>query len=627
MFCLAVVASPQQPDQFQSLLTSAQDAQARSDFPAAAEFYRQAVALHPEIPELQANLGLMYYQTGKDDQAGASLRQALRLKPGMFVPNLFLGLVSVRSRRFDEAVTYFKRAESANPADVQTQLGLGEAYHGNGKPRLATAAYSRATELAPGNANAWYHLGVSYLELVEDDARILMGRHRESTYLQALIAETFAEQRALIQAEDAYKKMLVLPKVPPGTHAGYALVLINRHDLAGAERELSAEIAAAPGSLLAKLGLARLRLEQGQVEQAAKEIADLQKADPGFLKANVSLFNRGLTSSKRADWLSVLGQRETSGDLPGGIADIFLEVAPAGGASTALALAPDGGAAKVAPGDTAKLYARGSYGECNDALASRLKRLPTKDLQLLVSCAYLTGNYPNALGAAEKLAASPATEAEGLYWETKSAQVLATRALARASTTDPNSPKLHVLLGDIYRQQKNFPDAEQEYRKALALSPADTGAQFGLSLAMLAAGQNDEALSLAQAALEKNPDDPELNAVMGEILCANSDFAAAEPFLKKSLNTKPEFVARVHALLGNVYAKTDRTQEAISELKLGLVSDKDGSLHYQIARLYLKVGDRAAAQQAFEESKRLQREGLTRAAVAMEQGNDNSEPQ
>jgi TPR repeat protein len=41
---------------------------ARSGFGAAAEFYRQAVALHPEIPELQANLGLMYYQTGKDER-------------------------------------------------------------------------------------------------------------------------------------------------------------------------------------------------------------------------------------------------------------------------------------------------------------------------------------------------------------------------------------------------------------------------------------------------------------------------------------------------------------------------------------------------------------------------------
>ena len=253
--------------------------------------------------------------------------------------------------------------------------------------------------------------------------------------------------------------------------------------------------------------------------------------------------------------------------------------------------------------------------------------LAVKDLRLLASCAYLSGDYLSVLKASERLAQSPSSEAEGLYWETKSAGNLAAQSLARASAADPNSPKLHVLLGDIYRQQKNVPEAEKEYRQALALRPEDTGALFGLALALLANRQTDEALSLAQAALNKHPDDPELNAVMGEILCARNEYADAEPFLKKSLNTKPEFVSRVHALLGNVYAKTNRTQEAIAELKLALDSDKDGSLHYQIARLYMKVGDRASANQAFEVSQRIQREGLIRATVAMEQGANDTESQ
>ena len=112
---------------------------------------------------------------------------------------------------------------------------------------------------------------------------------------------------------------------------------------------------------------------------------------------------------------------------------------------------------------------------------------------------------------------------------------------------------------------------------------------------------------------------------MGEILCAREDFPGAEPYLKKSLNTKPEFVSRVHALLGTVYAQTNRTQQAIAELKLALASDKDGSLHYQIARLYLKAGDRDSAAQAFEVSKRLEREGLMSVTVATEQGQNDSE--
>jgi len=595
----------------------------------AAKFYQQAVNLHPEMPELQANLGLMYYQLGKDKEAIEAFHHAARLKPGMLVPHLFLGLEYVKLKRFSEAIPHFKQAALVKPNDVQVQFGLGQAYTGMGKTRLASAAYARASELEPENADAWYHLGVSYLEQVEADARVLLSRHRDSAYVEMLTAETFAEQRAFIQAEEAYKKVLAFPRIPDGAHAGYGFVLLYRHSLEGAERELSAEMGANPGSLIAKLGMARLHLEQGAGEKAAREIGEIWKTDPGFERSNAWWFSAGLAGPQRGELLGALRKLQASGDIPPEAETLFVDSSR----ENLLTDAASPGTGRPArrgkgpAGDAANLYASGSYGRCRDELASRPQPLAVKDLRLMASCAYLSGDYLSVLKASERLAQSPSAEVEGLYWETKSAGNLATQSLARASAADPNSPKLHVLLGDIYRQQKNVPEAEKEYRQALALRPEDTGALFGLALALLANRQTDEALSLAQAALNKHPDDPELNAVMGEILCARNEYAEAEPFLKKSLNTKPEFVSRVHALLGNVYAKTNRTQEAIAELKLALDNDKDGSLHYQIARLYMKVGDRASADQAFETSKRIQREGLIRATVAMEQGANDTESQ
>ncbi len=569
----------------------------------------------------------MYYQTGKNEEAIEAFHRAARLRPGMLVPHLFLGLEYVKLKRFSEAIPHFRQAALVKPGDVKVQFGLGQAYTGIGKTRLASAAYARAAELEPGNADAWYHLGVSYLEQVEADARVLLSRHRDSAYVEMLTAETFAEQRALIQAEEAYKKVLAFPQIPAGAHAGYGFVLLYRHSLEGAERELNAELEANPDSLMAKLGLARLHLEQGAGEKAAREIGEIWKTDPGFARSNAWWFSAGLAGSQRGELLGALRALQASGDIPPETETLFVD-------SSRENLLTDAAnpwtgrparSAKSPAGDAAKLYASGSYGRCRDELVSRPQPLAVKDLRLLASCAYLSGDYLNVLKASERLAQSPSSAAEGLYWETKSAGNLAAQSLARASAADPNSPKLHVLLGDIYRQQKNVPEAEKEYRQALALRPEDTGALFGLALALLANRQTDEALSLAQAALNKHPDDPELNAVMGEILCARNEYADAEPFLKKSLNTKPEFVSRVHALLGNVYAKTNRTQEAIAELKLALDNDKDGSLHYQIARLYLKVGDRESANQAFEVSQRIQREGLTRATVAMEQGTNDTE--
>jgi tetratricopeptide (TPR) repeat protein len=262
LFAFAETASAQQLDQFDSLLASAQHAQASGYFDSAAEFYRKASAVHPEIPELKANLGLMYYKLGKDQQAIYAFSQAIRLNPGLFVPNLFLGLDYVKLKRFNEAIPYLKRAAVSKPTDVKAQLGLGQAYRGNGKLRLAIASYRRAVQIEPGTADGWFHLGVSYLEQVENDARVLLTQYKDSAYLQALMAQTFSEQRALIQAADAYTKLLTLPAFPPDTHASFGFVLLNRHDLPEAEHEFNAELVLNSGSLTAKLGLARLHIEQ-----------------------------------------------------------------------------------------------------------------------------------------------------------------------------------------------------------------------------------------------------------------------------------------------------------------------------------------------------------------------------
>ena len=622
------VAFSQQPADFESLVGSAQHAQARGDFEAAAGFYRRASTLQPQNAELAANLGLMYYQVNKNEEAADAFRHAIRLNPGLFVPNLFLGLDYVKLKRFSEAIPYLKQAARSKPEDIHAQTGLAQAYSGLGETRLAIRWYVTATRLEPRDADVWYRLGIDYLEQVESDARVLLAQYKDSAYVQALMAENFAEQRLFDRAAASYQKALALPAFPPDTHAGYGFVLLNERELRGAERELKSELALDPGSLLAKLGMARLDLEQGSAELAGNQIAQLWRADPGFLTSNLERFKTGLTQARVMELQAALEKLQANGEMPAQAASLFRPDA----AETSLSRgrrsetwASNGGTGIRR--SAAEWYSQGAYRQCSDLLGPQIATLSVRDLRLLALCAYATGDYEHAFDAAGKLSASSATRAEGLYWETRSSEKLASDAFAHASEIDSASPRLHVLLGDVYRQQERFEDAEREYRKALVLQPQDTGALFGLSLALLGDRQSDEALHIAQAALKNNPSDPELNLVMGEILCQREDFSDAEAYLKKGLSARPESMPHVHALLGKVYASTNRPQEAIAELKLALPEDKDGHLYYQIGRLYLKIGDRAAAQRAFLTSKRLEG-GALRASTAhlpQDQGESDSQ--
>jgi predicted Zn-dependent protease len=104
---------------------------------------------------------------------------------------------------------------------------------------------------------------------------------------------------------------------------------------------------------------------------------------------------------------------------------------------------------------------------------------------------------------------------------------------------------------------------------------------------------------------------------MGEALVEQNEYADAEPFLKKSLNAKPQYLPHVHALLGRLYANTGKRPDAIKQLKMGLSSDEDGSVHYELARLYFQSRDKKDAEVALEQMKSLQRNRRETATIAI----------
>ena len=108
----------------------------------------------------------------------------------------------------------------------------------------------------------------------------------------------------------------------------------------------------------------------------------------------------------------------------------------------------------------------------------------------------------------------------------------------------------------------------------------------------------------AQSALAANPDDPDMNLVMAEVELGRHEYSNCRTIpSQKGLHAKPQMLPRVHALLGKVYAETDRPKQAIQELELGASSDEDGSIQYLLSRLYRQVGETRQAQVALDRMK------------------------
>ncbi|MGD0893402.1 MAG: tetratricopeptide repeat protein [Terracidiphilus sp.] len=629
LMLLALLARPafglgqQAPaSRLESLMEAAQQAQAAHDYATAANDYKKAVGIEPNMPELWANLGLMQQQAGDIPSAILSFQKANHLNPALYVPNLFLGIDLVRTGKAPEAIPFLTKAEKINKTDPQTPLALGRAYFAAGKFSQASREFAQATALDPTLGPAWFALGIARLNQVETDARKMSIENKSSSFAGALYAESLEKQARFSEAATLYRSLLALQPQPPCILSDLGFALLRHRDAAGAATEFAAERAAHPECGMALLGQARIAIDGGDNAQSVKLLEQLWARDHGFVVSNAGVLLEGLSDDAAAAVVGYFSQQDTaiSAELRNALLSAFSGGQESGNAVTPAELPTRQPAAQASsPRHTAEEhYAAGQFTLCSQQLSPAVNAARADKLRLLAACSYFAGDNDRALSAANALETLQPHSPEALYWSIQANQRLALKSLAHFQQLESDSAKSHVLLGDIYVQLERFDDAQSEYIKALSVDPGDAAARLGLASAYLGNGDIDKAIETAQTALERTPEDPELNLVMVESLVAKSRFAEAEPFLSKSLSVKPQMLAHVHALIGRVYAETGRPHDAIDQLKLGVSSDENGSVHYLLARLYRQVGDLKDASLAIDQMKAIKQQRHDRGVKTVE---------
>ena len=603
----------------ESLVAVAQQAQATQDYAAAEKAYKQAVRIDPSMPELWANLGLMQQEAGDITSAIPSFQQANHLNPSLYVPNLFLGNDYLRTGKAQEAIPFLTKAERINKTDPQAPYALGRAYYATGKFSAAAPAFSRATTLDPKLNAAWYALGIARLNQVEIDARKMSVENKSSAFAGALYAESLEKQARFNEAATLYRSLLDSHPQPPCLRSALGIALLRHRDPEGAAAEFAAERAAHPECGLALLGQSRIAIDHGDNEQAVKLLQQLWGRDHHFFVSNAPSLTEGLSNDAASTFVAYFSQQKV---VPNDLRDALLAAFNGGGdvvddrrddgdagqPGAPLAATPFSADRRTAE----EHYAAGEFEQCAQRLRPAVAAGNAERLRLLAACSFFAGDNERAFSAATALEALQPHSPEALYWSIRANERLAVQSLARFQQLESDSPKSHVLLGDIYHQLEREDDALVEYQKALALEPGNAAAMLGLASAYLSNNNIEKAMETARAALGQNPQDPELNLMMAETMVARFQYAEAEPYAMKSLNAKPQVLGQVHALIGKIYAETGRTSDAIRQLKMGESSDEDGSIHYLLARLYRQIGDTKSASAALEQVKTIKQQRQNR---------------
>lgn len=141
---------------------------------------------------------------------------------------------------------------------------------------------------------------------------------------------------------------------------------------------------------------------------------------------------------------------------------------------------------------------------------------------------------------------SPAATGEADQQKEVQAQIEAYQSLL---AEDPNNPKYHQGLANLYWGIGEWEKAAEHFQQALALNPEDDELRLMTAMAHWHAGKIEEAIGLLQTAIERNPDDPMPQFYLGMLL-ANQEgreeeaIAALERAIALSSDSEPALQAR-----------------------------------------------------------------------------------
>ncbi len=183
----------------------------------------------------------------------------------------------------------------------------------------------------------------------------------------------------------------------------------------------------------------------------------------------------------------------------------------------------------------------------------------------------------------------------GLTWPSKHDADIAGRAAERAAELDPNLADARAILGDVRASRDwDFRGAEQEYRRALELSPNNANVHTDLCALLFFMGRGDEGLRECQISQQLDPTGDHMRDVDSLYMAGEEDRAIA--LAQMLIQTDPDDGYLHHALC-RYYARKGMYKEASQEAEkvLDLFGDPEGAT--RVHHALLTSGGRAAIRQ------------------------------
>ena len=618
----------------------------------AIEAYKKAYALDPKSPVIGERLAEIYWKAQRTHEAVTEAQEILKRNPDDVQSRRLLGRIYLRSlgdissgngqsETVSRAIEQYREIHRLDPTDAESALWLARLYRLKNEHDKAEEVLRSVLKNDPENEAAVEQL----TQLLMDEGKaaeavsLLEGitAHSPSPVLLDLLGDAYTQAHELAKAEQAYRKAAELDPSELSHQRGLGQTLLAEEKYSEAlsvYRKLSDLV---PDDADVYLRIAQIYRELHQLDKAEEILLKARQYAPGSLEV---MYNEAMlyqAQGRYQDAIRVLSDAVT------GIKS-QPPAAPSRRRSLAILYQQLGQLYRDTQNYQAAIYTfeeLGHLGEEEDRRARMLimdtyrsakdlaKALQTgkealakypADPSIRASQALLLGENGQTEDAVKILRAQLHGNQGDRDTYLNIAQVYErgrrykeAEEAAHAAEVLPGQPRdkemVWFLLGAIYERQKFFDRAEEQFKKVLAVNPKNAQVlnYYGYMLGDLGI-RLDEAEALVQRALKEEPFNGAYMDSLGWIYFKENKLAASETTLRKAVQ-RESHDATIHSHLGDVYAKTGRSELAAAEWEKSLMewrrslpadieSDKVAELEKKLSQSKHRVAQKSAASDA-----------------------------
>jgi tetratricopeptide (TPR) repeat protein len=578
----------------------------------AIQYFKKAQSLDPDSIEIPEHLASIYAESQQLRDAVETAQAILKAHPDNVDTHRLLARIYVRTlgdlspntsqkQTLALAVEQYQDVLKLDPTDREAALWLARLYRFENQPEKAEQALEQLLAHDPSNEQALEQ----YTQLLLDEGHASQAVERlqkaaggaGSSRLYDLLGDAYTQMHDDAQAEQAFRHAVQLEPDAPSHLRRLAQTLFDEDKFDDAAKQYERLKQLEPSDSECYLRLAEIYYQQKKFDQAEANVEQAKRRAPDNLEV---VYNEAVIAEAQGRYSDAINTISTALSA--------MKNQPAAG--SAAGKAPKPGVYGILYEELGRLYRRESnYPAAINTFKELLALGPAEEHRArleLIETYRESNQIDEAIGAAqEAMTADPQDremkityalllgEKEQTDSAVKSLKTLldgtsadrevyldiaqvderghryadaeqAAQAAAKMSQRPAENGAAAFVLGAIYERQKKYDQAEQEFRKALAVNPNDAGVlnYYGYMLAERNV-RLDEAGDMVKRALSIDANNSAYLDSLGWVYFKQNRLTDARDYLLKAVAQSPSDPT-ILGHLGEIYDRLGQTDQAIA---------------------------------------------------------------